>query len=152
SAAQAQIVNLPIAIEGTCEAESFDYFKITAAAGQRISVEVVARRLGSTLDPVIRLLDSNGRELAYSDDEPGIAPDCRFTHQFAGAGDYVLELRDIRYTGGANHRYRLRIGDFPLVTGPYPLAGAKGTSAQLTIAGPAADGLPPMNVSVPKDL
>lgn len=152
SVADAQVLTLPIAIDGACEAESWDYFKFTAAAGQRVSVEVVARRLGSVLDPVIRLLDAHGRELAYSDDEPGLGPDCRLSHQFAAAGDYILELRDIRYQGSANHRYRLRVGDFPLVTAPYPLAGAKGSSAQLAVAGPMADGLPPLSVAVPKDV
>jgi hypothetical protein len=150
--AEAQVLTLPVAVDGACEVESYDYYKFTAAVGQRVSVEVVARRLGSILDPVIRLLDAGGRELAYSDDEPGLGPDCRFSHQFAAAGDYILELRDIRYQGSGNHRYRLRVGDFPLVTTTYPLAGAKGSSAQLTVAGPAAEGLPPMNVAVPKEV
>ena len=145
----AQALTLPTAVDGACEPESFDYYKLTVAAGQRISVEVMARRLGSALDPVIRLLDAGGRELAYSDDEPGIGVDSRFAFQFAVAGDYILEIRDIRYQGGGNHRYRLRIGDFPLVSAPFPMAGQKGATPKLVVAGPSAERMPPVSATVP---
>jgi hypothetical protein len=148
----AQAVAFPTAVDGAAEAESYDFYKLTVPSGQRISVEVVARRLGSALDPVIRLLDAAGRELAYSDDEPGIGADCRFAYQFASAGDYFLELRDIRYQGSPNHRYRLRIGNFPLVNTPYPLAGQKGTSPKLTTAGPSTEEVSPLSVAVPMEV
>jgi hypothetical protein len=148
----AQPLTFPGAVDGACEAESYDFYKLTVAAGQRISVEVVARRLGSALDPVVRLIDSGGRELAYSDDEGGIGADSRFAHQFAAAGDYYLELRDIRYQGSGNHRYRLRVGDFPLANTPFPLSGKKGTTPKLAVAGPKADGMPPLSVPVPADV
>ncbi|HEV3341800.1 MAG TPA: PPC domain-containing protein [Pirellulales bacterium] len=148
----AQAVPFPTAVDGAAEGESYDFYKLTVPSGQRISVEVVARRLGSALDPVIRLLDAAGRELAYSDDEPGIGADCRFAYQFASAGDYYLELRDIRYQGSPNHRYRLRVGNFPLVNTPYPLAGQKGTSPKLTAAGPSTEELSPLSVAVPMEI
>ncbi|HUY89237.1 MAG TPA: PPC domain-containing protein [Pirellulales bacterium] len=145
----AQALVLPVAVDGACEPESFDYYKLTVAAGQRISVEVMARRLGSALDSVVRLLDGGGRELAYSDDEPGIGSDSRFAFQFAAAGDYFLEIRDIRYQGGANHRYRLRIGDFPLVSAAFPLAAPKGATVKLVVAGPDAQRAPAISVAAP---
>lgn len=148
----AQSLNVPTAVDGAAEAESYDFYKLTAAAGQLVSVEVVARRLGSALDPVVRLLDAAGRELAYSDDEPGIGADCRFVHQFAAAGEYYLEVRDIRYQGSPNHRYRLRIGNFPLVNTPFPLGAAKGSTPKLVASGPAAEAVAPMNVTVPAGL
>ena len=70
----AQEIALPIAVDGACEPESYDFYRFNGVAGQRITVEVVARRLGYPLDPVIRLLDSSGHELAYSDDAPASAP------------------------------------------------------------------------------
>ena len=75
---------------------------------------------------MLRLLTADGRELAFSDDEPATGADSRFSHKFDAAGDYYLEIRDIRYQGGAAHRYRLRLGDFPLPSVPYPLAATKG--------------------------
>ncbi|HVX12497.1 MAG TPA: PPC domain-containing protein [Pirellulales bacterium] len=150
--ATAQAVAFPAAVDGAAEGESYDFYKLTLPSGQRISVEVVARRLGSALDPVIRLLDATGRELAYSDDEPGIGADSRFVYQVPAAGDYYLELRDIRYQGSPNHRYHLRIGNFPLINTPFPLAGQKGTSPKLTTAGPSSEDVSPLNIAVPANL
>ncbi|MBI3837024.1 MAG: pre-peptidase C-terminal domain-containing protein, partial [Planctomycetia bacterium] len=145
----AQPLSLPIAVDGACDAESSDFYKLTVAAGQRISVEVFARRLGSPLDPMIRLLTAGGRELAFSDDELATGADCRFSYKFETAGDYLLELRDIRFQGGAGHRYRLRIGDFPLPSVPYPLAVPKGTSANIQFTGKNVELPGPVGVSVP---
>ncbi len=147
SRATAQAVQPPVAVEGACDAESFDYYQLEVAEGERLSVEVFAARLGSALDPVVRLLDAEGNELAYSDDEPGLGADGRFRYEFAKAGTYTLEIRDIRYTGGASHRYRLRIGDFPLVTNTYPLAVQAGASAQLDFATVDGEGMSPISVS-----
>lgn len=145
----AQPLSLPVAVDGTCEPESYDFYRFTAVAGQRVSVEVYAWRLGSALDPVIRLLDASGRELAYSDDEPAIGVDCRLAYTFESSGEYVLEIRDIRYQGGGGHRYRLRVGDFPLVNSVFPMAGAGGTSPVLVAVGDDVRGIAPWQVNVP---
>src|SRR5207247_11195358 len=76
--ASAQELKLPVAVDGNCEELRFDYYKFKAKQGQRVSVEVVANRLGSPLDPVVRLLDASGKELVYCDDDPATASDSRF--------------------------------------------------------------------------
>lgn len=146
----AQALTLPVAVDGTCEVESYDFYKFTAAAGQRVSVEAVARRLGSALDPVVRMLDSSGVELAYSDDEPSSGADSLFAWEFSTPGDYYLEIRDIRYQGGDAHRYRMRVGNFPLVTGPYPLAATAGAVARVSATGSRVDGVGPLTINVPR--
>ena len=146
---KAQELNLPVAVDGSCEPESYDFYKFTAAKGTRVSVEVVARRLGTSLDPVIRLLDSAGHELAYSDDEPGLSADCRFAFEAPADGVYTLELRDIQYGGGAGHRYRLRVGNFPLVTVPFPLGVQPGEAAKVSFAGPDVANMPPVDLTAP---
>ena len=35
-------------------------------------------------------------------------------------GDYMIEVRDARYTGGPSHRYRLRVGAPLLSSAPAP--------------------------------
>jgi len=147
----AQEIAIGSAVDGAAEPESFDYYKLQAVPGMRISAEVVARRLGSPLDPVMRLLDGAGRELAYSDDEPGIGADCRLRYEFAAEGTYLLEVRDIRYQGSGNHRYRLRLGDFPFVSVPYPLGATRGTTARFEWAGPSTAGLAPIEQTTPTD-
>jgi hypothetical protein len=116
--AHAQPVHLPVAVEGSCEAVASDFFRFTGTKGQHVSVEVVAARVGSAMDPVVRILDAAGREISYCDDDPATGgEDPRFSVNLPADGDYVIELRDIHYEGGDAHRYRLRVGGSPLLGG-----------------------------------
>jgi hypothetical protein len=144
--ANAQAVSLPGAVDGSIANLTVQFFKITVAEGQRLSIEVLARRIGSSLDPMLRLLDARGRELAFSDDAPGLSGDSQLQYTFKTAGDYLLELRDIRYQGGA---YRLRIGDFPCVTTAFPMAVQRGQTAAVSFAGQGVDGIAAANVTIP---
>ena len=146
--ATAQAVSIPTAIDGTVAGLSWQYFKFPVQAGQRLSIEVLARRMGSSLDPMIRLLDIKGRELAYNDDTPGLNSDSSLVYTFKDAGEYIVELRDIKYGAG---NYRLRIGDFPVATVAYPLAVQRGTTANVTLAGFGVDGLAPTPVALAAD-
>lgn len=94
--------------------------------GQTISVEVFARRLDSLLDPVLRLSDSAGNELAFVDDTTGIFGDAQMEFTAPATGRYVLELRDVKYGGGGRHFFHLRIGTFPIVQGTFPARASTG--------------------------
>lgn len=150
-AATAQVLTLPAAVDGYVESLNRDYYKFQAAAGQRVSFEVLARRIGSPLDPMIRILDARGRELAYSDDAQGLGSDSQLSYTFKDAGEYLLELRDIRFQGGANFQYRLRIGDFPCVTAAYPMGIKKGASANVGFAGVNSPEAQPVAFNLPAD-
>jgi hypothetical protein len=143
----AQSVELPVAIEGYCDVGLADRYQFHAMADEAISIEVIAARVGSRLDPVIRLLDSDGMELAFVDDSAGLAGDCCLRHRFEIAGDYVVTIEDSLMGGASGHRYRLRMGDFPLISMTVPAAIQKGTSTSLNFAGLATDGLRPLNVA-----
>ena len=119
--ATAQEVAIPAAIDGFCEEMGFHYYKLHARKNETIAIEVVAQRMGSRLDPLLRLLDSRGRELVYCDDEPGIGSDARIRHRFAAEGDYFIELRDSTYQGSSQHRFHLRVGGSPVSTSAFPL-------------------------------
>lgn len=146
--ATAQVISIPTAVDGAVPNLGWQFFKFPAQAGQRLSIEVLARRIGSGLDPMMRLLDARGRELAFNDDTPGLNGDATLVYTFKDAGEYVLEIRDIKYGGGT---YRLRIGDFPIATVSYPLAVQRGTTANVTLAGYGVEGLAPVSVTVPAD-
>jgi hypothetical protein len=149
SLATAQAVPVPCIVCGRADPEITDYFKFTAQAGQRLSFELLGRRLGSNLDPQISLLDPrNGRQLAFSDDAPGQNKDPRMTYTFKEGGEYAIELRDVRYQGGTDWYYRLRIGDFPCATTPIPLAVKRGTTTAVQFAGPQVEGVLPVAVAV----
>ena len=151
--AKAQAVPVPCVVCGRADAEATAYYKIAAKAGQRISFEVLGRRLGSAFDPQLTLFDAKGHELpgGRSNDSPGLQTDPRLTLTFKQAGDYVVAIRDVSYRGGADFFYRLRIGDFPCATVPLPMGIKRGIKAKVGFAGPNVEGVAPVEVEAPMD-
>ena len=152
--AMAQAVSVPSVIAGRIDAESSDYFKFTAKAGQRISFEVLGHRLGSAFDPQITLYDAKTeRELpgGHDNDARGLQTDPRLTYIFKEAGDYLVEVRDTTFRGGADFAYLLRIGDFPCATSPLPMALKRGTKAPIAFTGTMVEGVAPVEVTAPAD-
>jgi hypothetical protein len=150
----AQMVTTPCVVTGRTDAEASDFFKVAVAAGQRLTFEVLARRIGSPLDPIIVLHDGKTkRELVdlYADDTPGLQSDCRLTHTFKEAGEVIVEVRDSTYRGGADYFYRLRVGDFPGATTAFPLAVQRGTGASVGFSGPGMDAIPAVAVKATSD-
>lgn len=133
SPAAAQKLVPPAAVDGACDAERSDYYAVAAEAGQRLVFEVLGRRLGSPVDPLLRLLDAEGRELASADDGDATGVDPVLEHTFAKAGTYLVEVRDIRYQGGPSYAYRLRIGGWPRVVATLPLAATRGSRLLATM-------------------
>lgn len=148
----AQSVPVPSIVVGRADQELSDYFKIRVKAGQRLSFDLLGHRLGSAFDPQLSLLDPHtGRELAYSNDAPGLQTDPRLTYTFKDGGEYLIEVRDVMYRGGGDFYYRLRIGDFPCATTPIPMAARRGRRVQVSFAGPEVEGIAPVEVTVPTD-
>ncbi|MEN9576429.1 MAG: hypothetical protein RL514_4284 [Verrucomicrobiota bacterium] len=127
--ATAQELTVPVSVDSACRASRVELFKVVAQAGQSLSFEVVAARLGSKLDPQLRLLDATGRELALADDSTGLGADAHLQHRFTTAATCFVEVRDVSWQGGADYRFRLRVGNFPLVTTPFPLASTQPVGA-----------------------
>ena len=147
-----QTVPIPCVVAAKAEAESSDWFKITVKAGQRLSFDVVGRRLGSPIDPQISIYHGQTmRELAHDNDSPGCQSDARLSFVFKDGGDYLVEVKDVLNRGGADFVYRLRIGDFPLAITTIPMAAKRGSKVQVQFAGPQVDGVAPVEIAVPAD-
>ena len=58
----AQAVPVPAVVNGRL-AGAADYYRFTAKAGQRLALEVAARRFGSPLDSVLEVLDAKGNRV-----------------------------------------------------------------------------------------
>ncbi len=147
----AQLLTIPCSVDGRVDNLTRDFFRFVVDTPQTLTIEVFARRLGSPLDPILFLYDSRGRELAYCDDARGLSADAQISHQFDQAGEYIIEVRDIRYSGGGNHFYRMRIGDFPAVNTAYPLAIAIGVESRVDFAGTWVDQADPAFLNVASD-
>ncbi len=85
----------------------------------------------------------------YSDDDEATGADSRFVHRFEAAGEYYLEIGDVRYQGSTEYRYRLRLGDFPLVTAPFPLGVQSGSVGRIEVTGVALGDLPAIDARTP---
>jgi hypothetical protein len=142
----AQWLARPTAVDGTTDELAFDYYCFDARRGETVSIEVLATRIGSRLDPVLRILDQEKRELAFCEDAPGAGRDCRVQFRVPKSGKYIIEVRDIAYGGGAQYFYRMRIGSFAFTTCTYPLAAMPGS--EMTVLGPAGERFKPATFNV----
>ncbi|MFO0948277.1 MAG: hypothetical protein U1D30_20540 [Planctomycetota bacterium] len=145
---QAQAVNLPVAVDGVIAGETSDYYSFNVVAGQRLAFEVVGNRLGAGLDPLVRILGPDKREIVSHDNDEELGFDVRFEHVFKDAGTHYLEVRDTRYQGGGNWTYHLRMGDFPIARVAYPAGGTRGRWVSIAFPGRTATDVVPMNTQV----
>ena len=127
-----QVVELPVAIDGTCTAEDVDLFAFDAKAGQEVTFEVVGSRLGKGIDPLVTIRDADGRVLVEKDNDVGLFFDLRFTHKFPTAGRFSVEVRDSRFRGSQHWGYVLRMGRFPAARVAVPATVVPGVATTLT--------------------
>lgn len=127
-----QPITLPCCLNGSIAPVASRTLKINLAANQVLTAEVYARRIGSDLDPVLRLTGPDGRELLYSDDFPGLEGDSQLRFSAPAAGEYRLEIRDVRYSGGNRHFFHLRLANLPLVAAALPRIASPGKPVSLT--------------------
>jgi hypothetical protein len=105
-----------------------DHYKIHVKAGEELVFDNSGGQLGSTLIPIITILDAGGATVRTSLVTP-------FAHKFAQAGTYYIRIADYQESGRASHTYRMKVGDFPVATGAFPLGLEKGKSAQIELYG-----------------
>lgn len=138
---KAQAVTLPATLCGTIEkAEDFDFYKFTAEAGQAFTFHVRAQRLEDKIhdlqthvDPILFLRDANGGVLAMSDN--AFFADPFLTYKFAQAGEYYLEIRDVRYQGNPYWEYCIEANARPFVTQVFPMAVQAGQDTPVELSG-----------------
>ena len=64
SVEQAQAISLPVTVNGRIESpQSSEYFRFHARKGEKVIVDVTARRLGSPLDSFVEVLDAHGKRI-----------------------------------------------------------------------------------------
>ncbi len=144
----AQTIGSALAIDAAGDGKLFDYFRFHALAGQSLSFEALAQPFGSTFDAVVRILNERGEPLVTIDDD-SLGPDCRFRHTFDTTGNYVIEVHDNKYAAGG--RYRLRVGNFPIVNFAYPPFSVRGATADLQFGGLDGGLMLPQQVTLPAD-
>ncbi|HEV2687568.1 MAG TPA: PPC domain-containing protein, partial [Bryobacteraceae bacterium] len=125
----------PVTVNGTLRGAERDVFRVYGKAGERRVFEVEARRCGSAIDPVLRIQDGNGKQLARSDDAPGAGLDPRIDFTFPHEGNYYVEVHDARFSAQSQNFYRLKMGSYPYADGIFPLGGKRGEITEVTFFG-----------------
>ena len=126
---------LPAILSGTISKPGdVDYYKIQVKAGEEISFYNGAMLIGSSLQPVVTILDADLNVIREFGTNGG-TEQVMFAHRFAAAGAYYVRVEDYQHSGRASHTYRIIAGEFPLVLSAYPLGLKKSTAADLTLSG-----------------
>jgi hypothetical protein len=131
----AQSVPLPSVVEGQAAGNDVDYFKFTGLKGQKVLIDAQCARLGSGIDPQIRLTTANRRPVDSVDDTAGLFTDARMVVELPDDGEFVLEFSDTKYQGSGRAVYRLLIGTLPAAEEVYPLGGRQAEAVGFSLRG-----------------
>ena len=149
---QSQHVTLPVVINGRINhPRDIATFSFSCRAGEKIVAEIYARRLNSPLDSWLKVVDSNGHQLAFNDDiedkGAGLLTHCadsRLTFTAPANGLYYALLGDAQGNGGPEYSYRLRISDpipdFALRIVPSGINARPGVTVPVTVYALRKDG------------
>jgi hypothetical protein len=127
----------PLVVEGKVAGNDVDFYRFRGRKGQRIVVDAQCARIGSGIDPTIRLTTATSRRtyIASADDTPGLLTDARLTAVLPEDSEYVVEISDTRYQGAGRPVYRLVIGPVPIAEEIYPLGARAGETVGLELRG-----------------
>ena len=137
-----EVESLPAVLCGYVTPGGIDYFRFSGSEGDSIVISVKARQLVPYIadavpgwfQPVIKLVDSRGKEVAYSDDYYHNVDPVIIT-RLPKDGKYTLMIHDAIYRGRQDFNYRIQIGEIPFVTGRYPAYGVVGKKVKQQLAG-----------------
>jgi hypothetical protein len=148
----AQKVKMPVIVNGRIDRPgATDWFRFDGRAGEEIVADVMARRLDSPVDSVLRLFDKSGRQLAINDDfDDQGSPlqthhaDSHIDFKLPAGGAYYVEIADAQHQGGPEYGYRLRISrprpDYELRVTPASLTARSGGAVPVSVYAIRRDG------------
>jgi len=106
--AEATPMAVPSAANGVLSSnEDTDYFKFTLKKNQEVDIDVIARRVRSSIDSVLDIYDSKGKRLAGDDDRK--RPDSWVRFKAPEDGEYAIRVRDQLGNGGPDYFYRVEV-------------------------------------------
>ena len=156
--AKAQPVSLPATLCGCIgKAEDVDFYKFKVKAGTSLTFHVRSMRLQDRIhdlqthvDPIITLRRANGSTLAAKDNY--FFADPLLSYRFKEAGETILEIRDLRFSGNRYWEYSIEVSESPFVTNVHPLAVRTNQSADLQLVGMSLPDKPLARFKAPKTI
>lgn len=126
--------NAPVAVSGRLSRlTEVDRYELTATREGPVTVELMARRLGSGFQGAIEIHDSEGRLIADFADTQGLDGSLTFA---ANQGErYVISLHDVDFRGDRSFVYRLKVTEGPRLVTAIPFGGQRGTEQEIEFVG-----------------
>ncbi len=137
-----EVESLPTTICGYVQPGEVDRFSFDAKGGVTLVAEVKGRALVPYIadavpgwfQPVVRLLDSKGREVAFADDFH-TSPDPVMRVVIPKDDKYTLTINDAIFRGRQDFNYRIQLGEIPFIEGAYPLIANVGKQNKIEVRG-----------------
>ena len=142
NAAAGMPLELPVTLNGFIKPGDVDRFKIRAARGQQLVLQVHARRLipfiadavPGWFQAVLSLRDGGGREVAFADDFR-FEPDPVLFVKIPATDLYEVEIHDSLFRGREDFVYRITISEQPFMKSLFPLGGRAGEPLVAAVEG-----------------
>ena len=135
SAETAEEMTLPATVNGALRGADRDWYRVSGPAGEKVVVEVEARRIGSAIDATIEVRDSAGNTIARNNDAPGLAVDPRTEVTVPADGVFFVQVHDARFSEQKMNFYRLRVGRYAFAEAIFPLGWKRGESVEVQLLG-----------------
>lgn len=137
-----EVTSLPVVLCGYVTPGGVDKFRFKGRKGETIVANVKARQLVPYIadavpgwfQPVMKIVDSKGKEVAFSDDYHHYV-DPVITVTLPKDDKYTLIIHDAIFRGREDFNYRIHLGVIPFVTGRYPAYGVAGKKTKQSIEG-----------------
>lgn len=124
----------PIAVSGRLSRlTEVDRYELTATREGPVTVELLARRLGSGFQGAMEVHDRAGRLIADFADTQGLDGSVTFPAQQGER--YVISLHDVDFRGDRSFVYRLKVTEGPRFVTAIPFGGKLGTEQEVEFVG-----------------
>jgi hypothetical protein len=114
------IDQVPVALSGAIGGSTVVETTFAGKAGQAVSIEVEAQRLGSKLRPVLHLYNVKRRQLAWTWGSLALSGDARLQATLPADGNYIIALHDAEYGVPGPGHFRLQVGQWSFVDQVFP--------------------------------
>ena len=131
---------LPAEVNGRLEKNGdVDSYSVDLRAGQTLVARLEAYTLQSPLDPVLKLLDARGVQVAWNHDEVR-SLDPILAWRVETSGTYVLQVfgfaypadSDLRFSGSPKGVYRLHVSTDPVARHAWPLGVSRAVDTRVS--------------------
>ena len=140
-----QLVTVPSLISGNISKPGdVDIYAFQGKKGSKVAVEVFGRRLDSSMDSLLTIIDDKGKILAWNDDYEWLNIGIKTHHsdsyilfELPSDGKYFIKVSETQAKGGENFDYQLRIDkpkpDFTVFMTPSALNGMSVASVPIRL-------------------